>query len=416
MVIEAKAEDSSGTKRADTKSLCWGSKRLRTSGNDIKLARTPGSASISSGAVSGDHLHPGGGDIDGEDPGQPALRRTPEQMVPAERASSSHEKRGDVLGDQTPSNASPKGSLDISASPAAAELLMALCHAISESTVTEDKTIGATAATGSDVEEKEKEESVSPRATLGQRQSNGGRTRRASAQGLLPPNQVKFQYRFGPGQPAGGATNGRRNGTATRQKSCAFVGVRKRQWGTYAAEIRNQNSGSREWLGTFETAEEAAVVYDMRLRQIKGPGAKCNFPPLYMSDKLSECTTSRRRLESIVSFDSCLTPACLHDGGSLTITFCFFSSHLACVLAVKREICPHGKSSPHRLTLMIPENWLQQVVALRDGGWRPTPELQPPPPPPNESPVADAVTLSTEIKNEERLNSAEQEKTEKRCG
>lgn len=34
------------------------------------------------------------------------------------------------------------------------------------------------------------------------------------------------------------------------------------------------------WLGTFDTAEEAAVVYDIRKRQIKGPTAKCNFPAL----------------------------------------------------------------------------------------------------------------------------------------
>jgi len=40
--------------------------------------------------------------------------------------------------------------------------------------------------------------------------------------------------------------------------------------------------------------------------------------------------------------------------------------------AVKREICPHGKQAPHRLTLMIPENWLQQVVALQSGVVRPT--------------------------------------------
>ncbi len=42
------------------------------------------------------------------------------------------------------------------------------------------------------------------------------------------------------------------------------------------------------WLGTFETAEEAAVVYDLRKRQIKGEGAKCNFPPLDLGGKLGE--------------------------------------------------------------------------------------------------------------------------------
>ncbi|XP_051212127.1 ethylene-response factor C3-like [Lolium perenne] len=69
--------------------------------------------------------------------------------------------------------------------------------------------------------------------------------------------------------------------------AASFIGVRTRPWGRFAAEIRDSTrGGKRVWLGTFSTAEAAAMAYDQAALSSRGAATALNFPVELVQESL----------------------------------------------------------------------------------------------------------------------------------
>ncbi|XP_071717456.1 pathogenesis-related genes transcriptional activator PTI6-like [Rutidosis leptorrhynchoides] len=83
-----------------------------------------------------------------------------------------------------------------------------------------------------------------------------------------------------------------------------YRGVRRRPWGRWAAEIRDPTRRKRVWLGTFDTPEEAATVYDNAAVMLKGDNAVTNFP----TKTVSKPVTSEGRVNDVVLSPTSVLP------------------------------------------------------------------------------------------------------------
>ncbi|XP_029128427.1 ethylene-responsive transcription factor ERN1 [Cajanus cajan] len=89
--------------------------------------------------------------------------------------------------------------------------------------------------------------------------------------------EIQFQHPKQHLKPNKSSKGGKLKGRKNNRNKNKYVGVRQRASGKWVAEIKDTTQKIRMWLGTYETAEEAARAYDEAACLLRGSNTRTNF-------------------------------------------------------------------------------------------------------------------------------------------